>query len=103
MPAYNEEITALREQWRQEHIEKYEAPAAENVIVGFSGIDPDRKKLSDAAKSEVAQLVKENMQELSGEAIKELVDQAIEASRDELPSAASDDSFNEMLAEVFDG
>ena len=94
---YNEQVN----QWRQEHIEQYEAPTVDNVIVGFSGIDPDKKGLGEAEKADVAQFVKENIQELSEEAIKGLVDQAIAAASDDLPSVASDDSFDEMLAEAF--
>ena len=102
MAAYRTEYNEQVNQWRQEHIEQYEAPKTENVIVGFSGIDPDKKWLGDAAKNELIDFVKENIQNLSEQTMRAVAEQVIEEAEGDLPSVASDDSFDEMMAEVFE-
>ena len=93
--SHNEQV----QRWREEHIAAYEAPKVEGVIVGFSGIDPDRKA-GEGEKAELAQLVKDSIEEMSGEAIKEMVDEAVAAASSELPNVASDEDFESMMDEV---
>ena len=98
MAAYRTEFNEQVNQRRHEHIKQYEAPKTENIIVGFSGIDPDKKWVEESAKNEIIDLVKENIQELSEQAIREAVTEAV----GDLPEAASDEEFDEMLNEMFD-
>jgi len=93
--SHNEQV----QRWREEHIAAYEAPKVEGVIVGFSGIDPDRKA-GEGEKAELEQLVKDNIQEMSGETIKEMVDEAVAAASSDLPNVASDEDFESMMDEV---
>ena len=96
--SHNEQV----QRWREEHIAAYEAPKVEGVIVGFSGIDPDKKqkKPGESEKAELAQLVKDSIEEMSGDVIREMVDEAVAAASSDLPNVASDEDFNSMMDEV---
>ena len=80
MAAYDNSHNEQVQKWREEHIEKYEPPKVEGVIVGFSGLDPDRKGLSETEEAEVSQLI-----------------------NSALPTIASDEDFETMMDEVFNG
>ena len=102
MAAYRTEFNEQVNQWRQEHIKQYEAPKTENIIVGFSGIDPDKKWVEESAKNELIDFVKENIQNLSEQAMRDIAAQAIAEAESDLPEAAADEEFDEMLDEVFE-
>ena len=93
--SHNEQV----QQWREEHKTTYEAPKVEGVIVGFSGIDPD-KKAGESEKAELEQLVKDNIQEMSGDLIRGMVDEAVAEASADLPNVASDEDFESMMDEV---
>ena len=101
MAAYDNSHNEQVQRWREEHIAAYEAPKVEGVIVGFSGIDPDRKA-GESEKAELEQLVKDNIQEMSGDLIRGMVDEAVAAASADLPNVASDNEFEEMMDEILD-
>lgn len=102
MDSPNAERNELIEKWRREHRDKYIAPVMERVIVGASGITPDRKGIDKTGEEQVSDLIDEKRPIAGDEEFDEMMNEVFDDDPNASLKIATDSEFNEMMNGVWD-
>lgn len=102
MDSPNAERNELIEKWRREHRDKYIAPVMERVIVGASGITPDRKGIDETGVEQVGDLIDEKRPIASDEEFGDMMGDVWDNDPNVNLKIATDSEFNEMMTKVWE-
>lgn len=102
MDSPNAERNELIEKWRREHRDKYIAPVMERVIVGASGITPDRKGIDKTGEEQVSDLIDEKRPIAGDEEFDEMMGEVWDNDPNASLKIATDSEFNEMMTKVWE-
>ncbi len=102
MDSPNAERNELIEKWRREHRDKYIAPVMERVIVGASGITPDRKGIDKTGEDQVSDLIDEKRPIAGDEEFDEMMNEVFDDDPNASLKIATDVEFNEMMNGVWE-
>ena len=96
MPGYSEEeAKQMFQEWESE----FEKPTVPRVMVGFSGVDPDRKQAGGISEARVKELIAESV--ASGGSIEGRIKEIISEEIGSGTGTATDDEAEEAFDDIF--